>query len=328
MNPNESTNSAIQIGPAGWQYPDWNGTFYPKRKPSGFDALDYITSYFRVVEINSTFYRVPRPETCASWAQRTEHATWFNFTLKAHQQMTHGPILPRPDVIDSFKHAISPLADAGKLDAVLLQFPWSFKDDKTSRLRLEALVTRLSPLPLAIEVRHGDWFRPEGHHFLSSLDTTVCGIDQPVIGNSIKPYLQIVGPAGAYVRFHGRNYDEWFNADTNRDKRYDYSYSEEELRSWMTALRDGAKTGGKVTAIMNNHFRGQAPANAFELMSLLQDGPVAAPHSIRKTYPRLKETTFLREEERATLPMETGSLFDALESTAEQYTQDDNENNG
>lgn len=310
--PNKSPHH-IRVGPAGWQYPDWNGTFYPPRKPRGFDALQYTSSYFDVIEVNSTFYRVPGREMCRSWAERTAALPAFRFTLKAHRLFTHTNENPAPVAFDDFKKAIDPLLADEKLQAILLQFPWSFKPDDRCRKRLQGLVHDFRPFPLAIEVRHGDWMAGEGRQFLESLNTTVCGVDQPVIGNSVAPFTHIAGAAGAYFRFHGRNYKTWFARNVGRDARYDYSYSEKELRDWIGVLKSAAESAQNVTVIMNNHFRGQAPANAFELMAMLNGEKVAAPALLRTTYPRLRESTF-GYDAHLYGPRGTGGLFDDLES--------------
>jgi uncharacterized protein YecE (DUF72 family) len=248
--------------------------------------------------------------------------------LKAHRQFTHGHNQPSAAAFAEFKRAIEPLRNEERLQAILLQFPWSFKPGKNSRRRLEDLVAGFEPYPLAIEIRHGDWLQNDGREFLESLDTTVCGIDQPVIGNSVAPFHHIAGPAGAYFRFHGRNYKTWFTKNAGRDARYDYSYNEQELRDWIAVLKSAARSGQNTTVVMNNHFRGQAPANAFELMAMLDGGKVAAPSQLRRTYPRLERTTFSRDEEVSVPIVETGWLFDELESPTKNRkdNKQDNDN--
>jgi len=280
----------LHIGPAGWQYEDWNGIFYPSPRPRGFDALEYVASYFNLDEINSTFYRVPAPETCRRWAERVTHNPRFLFTAKAHQSMTHGP-LDRPREVDAFRAAMQPLLDAGRLGCVLLQFPWSFRFEDAARRRVDALVASLDPLPLALEVRHASWNSEPAESFLESHDVAVCGIDQPVIGESRPPYRFRPGPAGAYFRFHGRNYRNWFGAEAGRDARYDYLYSADELSPWAAVIRRAAAGSERVFVVLNNHFRGQAPANAFELEAILTARRPPAPAPLRRAYPRLLETT-------------------------------------
>lgn len=286
----EKREERLHIGPAGWQYDDWNGTFYPSPRPRGFDALEYVASYFNLDEINSTFYRVPAPETCRRWAERVAHNGRFLFTAKAHRALTHGP-LDRPPELAAFCAAMEPLAAANRLGCVLLQFPWSFRCNGDARRRIGALVAALRPLPLAVEVRHASWDSDDAEAFLASHDVSVCGIDQPVIGESRAPYRFRAGPAGAYFRFHGRNYRNWFAADADRDARYDYLYSPAELSPWADVIRRAAADGTRAFVVLNNHFRGQAPANAFELEALLAGTRPPAPAVLRRAYPRLAATT-------------------------------------
>jgi uncharacterized protein YecE (DUF72 family) len=296
----------VHIGPAGWDYPDWDGIFYPPRRPRGFDALRYVASYFTLVEINSTFYRVPAPHVVRRWAERVADRPDFTFTLKAHQSLTHHGADGTPAELAPLHKAIEPLADAGRLGAVLLQFPWSFRFDAESRAHLDARVRDLHPLPLAVEVRHGSWTTPGASEYLAALDVAVCGVDQPVIGESIPPYAFRTGPAGAYFRLHGRNYKTWFAEEAGRDARYDYLYTPEELSPWAAVIKKAAADTTATYVVLNNHFRGQAPANAFEMAFAMFGKTTPAPETLRRAFPRLRESTTGRGE-----PGAEPTLFDA-----------------
>ncbi|HKW15692.1 MAG TPA: DUF72 domain-containing protein [Candidatus Krumholzibacteria bacterium] len=286
----------IKIGPAGWDYPDWDGIFYPATRKRNFDALAYIASYFTLLEINSTFYRVPAPHVTRRWVERVADRPHFMFTLKAHQSLTHQGDDGTPAELVPLCHAIDPIAQAGRLGAVLLQFPWSFRFDDEARRHVDARIEELRPYPLALEVRHGSWETPEATSYLAGLNITVCGIDQPVMGDSLHPYHYRSGPAGAYFRFHGRNYRNWFAEGAGRDARYDYLYQPEELSPWAAVIQKAAAETGTAHVILNNHFRGQAPANAFELAFLLSGTKPAAPERLRRAYPRLNASTVAGHE--------------------------------
>ena len=133
----------------------------------------------------------------------------------------------------------------------------------------------------------------------------MCGIDQPVIGESLEPYQFRAGPAGAYFRFHGRNYRHWFAEDAGRDARYDYLYSPEELSPWAAVIKKAAAEVSSTYVVLNNHFRGQAPANAFELAFALFGNKPVAPQTLRRAIPRLAERTTARDA-----PGEEPTLFD------------------
>lgn len=284
-------DNKVYIGPAGWSYPDWNGSVYPKKKPREFDPLGYLASYFNLIEINSTFYRPPAPATCRSWVERVEHNPEFCFSVKAHKDFTHSSDPVDPAAIEAFTRAIEPIREKHKLLAVLLQFPWSFKDTPQARRRLDRLMEEFEPLPLCFEVRHGSWARQSGLSYLRETRVTVCCVDQPVIGDSLTPRTRIDGEAGAYFRLHGRNSREWFKPSTNRDLRYDYLYSRSELTPFVAPIREAAAAAARVAVVMNNHFRGQAVANAVEIKSMLLGAKVRVPPGLIRMYPRLAEVS-------------------------------------
>jgi len=277
----------VRVGPAGWSYPDWKGRVYPAPAASNFDELEYLSSYFNVIEINSTFYAVPDPRTSTRWAERVAANPSFRFTAKVHRKLTHATNSGTRGDIDAVAASMAPLHDAGVLSALLVQFPWSFRDTVAARRRIDGILERLNRFPVAIEVRHGEWARDEGRRYLESTGATICGIDQPVIGDSIRPDFSLQGSAGAYFRLHGRNYGEWFRKDANRDSRYDYLYNDKELAPWIESIARAASSGVQVTVVLNNHFRGQAPANAFEIMSVLRGDKVPAPGPLVRSYPHL-----------------------------------------
>ena len=279
---------SIAIGPAGWSYPDWHGTVYPAGTDSSFDALEYCSRFFDLVEVNSTFYRIPSRQTCAGWARRVAGNPDFFFTLKAHRSMTHERRpLQGPD-ISAFASAAAPLLESGRLRFILIQFPWSFKFTGQSRDRIRALTDSLRPFPLALEVRHGSWDSAAAADFIRGRELTLCGIDQPQIGNSLGPKIYLPGPHGVYFRLHGRNAREWFNPESNRDLRYNYLYSRDELEPWARKIRMAAEADSKVVVVLNNHFRGQAAANALELKSMVRGDRVAVPPSLIPSIPRLQ----------------------------------------
>jgi uncharacterized protein YecE (DUF72 family) len=283
----------LYIGPAGWSYPDWNGPVYPPKKPKGFDPLEFISSYFNLIEINSTFYRLPTVETSKRWAERISGVKGFRFTAKAHQEFTHTKNVVDSRAVTAFKRSVAPLLEAGRLLRVLLQFPWSFKETDANRRRLLKLVEEFRPFPVAIELRHGSWGRGIGAGELASAGASVCSVDQPTIGDSLDLGTRLPGnvqspsDSTSYFRFHGRNKSEWFRRGTNRDLRYNYLYSKGELVRLADSVRTAAETARQVVVVLNNHFRGQAVANALELKSMLTGAKVAVPEGVLGAYPRL-----------------------------------------
>ena len=281
-----SLESRLYIGPAGWQYDDWYGPVYPSPRPRGFDPLAYLASYFNLIEINSTFYRIPAAATARKWLARIESHVRFLFTAKAHQSFTHRAD-SSPIDRGEFVHAMSALHEKNRLGAVLLQYPWSFRFEPASRQRLETVIADLRVLPLALEVRHASWEAGDAQAYLQELDIAVSAVDQPLMGESLRPYRFRAGPAGAYFRFHGRNYRNWFAPDAGRDARYDYLYTPEELSPWADVIKAAASANKRVFVVLNNHFRGQAPANALELQALLLGRSLPAPPALRRAFPAL-----------------------------------------
>lgn len=264
----------IRVGPAGWSYEDWKGTVYPS-DVRRFDPLAYLSGYFDTIEVNSAFYRIPPPTHAASWVRRTRANARFRFTTKLFQGFTHEGSFPSAGESEAFRAYLQPFVDAGRLGAVLAQFPWSFRDGVPSRRRLEAIRGALPDVPVAVEIRHGSFATDEFFSFLDRLDLSFANIDQPIIGDSFRPTSIVTGPVG-YVRLHGRNYEKWFEHDESWE-RYDYLYTKDELAPWIERIRTAAKKKD-VYVVTNNHFRGQAIVNAVELRrGLGQDAPVPPP---------------------------------------------------
>jgi uncharacterized protein YecE (DUF72 family) len=256
----------IKIGPAGWSYEDWKGRVYPEPAPKGFDPLAYLSRLFPTIEINSTFYRPASPKMSEAWARRTPDG--FVFTAKLWEKFTHGDEGFTNEEARQFQEGLAPLLQAGKLGALLLQFPWFFQDSPASRDRIRAVVDAFEGwAPLVVEVRHRSWL--DALDFLGALKLAFCNIDQPKSSTAITGTDLVTGPV-AYVRLHGRNAKAWFSKTAGRDEKYDYLYSEEELRTWAEIVRRIEARADAVFVITNNHFQGKAIWNAIQLLRLLE----------------------------------------------------------
>jgi len=281
-------NKRIRVGPAGWSYTDWEGIVYPKRKDRSFDPLEYISSYFDLVEINSTFYRVPARSVCRRWSERVAGRPDFLFTAKAPREITHGAMPHAGEDLSAFKTALEPLFEGGRLGAVLVQFPWSFRPTPEAMAHVKTVTDCLRPYPTAVEVRHGAWGEPRALAFFRDHGIALCGIDQPMIGNSLAPDSYLPGSGLAYFRLHGRNKAKWFAEDAGRDERYNYLYDDSELAPWRERIGHAAKDAGRVFAVLNNHFRGQAVVNALQLQTMLTGQKARAPGIVVSAYPHSK----------------------------------------
>jgi uncharacterized protein YecE (DUF72 family) len=259
------SSGAIRIGPAGWSYKDWEGIVYPPHG-SRFDHLAWLAGFFDTIEVNSPFYRIPPPTHASSWARRIAFNRHFQFTVKLFRGFTHEKELVAAD-LRAYRHFLEPLAAAGRLGALLMQFPWSFKNDQTSRARLEKLFAEFADYPIALEVRHATFQNDAFAAFLGGHGVGFVNIDQPLFSDSVKPAEIVTGSLG-YVRFHGRNYQKWF-AHEESWERYDYLYPPEELEPWARRVETMASENKDVYVITNNHFRGQAIVNALDLQRML-----------------------------------------------------------
>ena len=279
----------IRIGPAGWSYKDWEAIVYPQKPGPKFDPLEYLAQFFNTLEINSTFYRPPTASTGKSWVKRVAEHPDFNFTAKLNRIFTHERGKATAKDEKEFCAGIDPLANANKLGAVLLQFPWSFKNTHDDRMYLTKLLGQFKKYPLILEVRHTSWNNEEIYEWLEELGIGVCNIDQPLFKKSIRPAALTTSSVG-YVRLHGRNYQNWFRDKAPRDDRYNYLYSLDELEPWVARVKEVASHTRETYVITNNHFRGQAVVNALEIKSMITEKRVPAPEPLFGVYPRLKES--------------------------------------
>src|SRR5204863_10062114 len=219
----------IRIGTAGWSYKDWEGVFYPagmqhrKQHP-----LDLLAQCFDVVEINTSFYGHIKPHIAKLWVHRaTAVNPKFMFTAKLHRSFTHNPLAVmeptsavsiRPNDEDErlAREGLESLASEGKLGALLIQFPVSFKNTSLNREYLEQLLRQFIEYPRVVEVRHDSWDNPGTIAEFNRQNVGFCNNDQPLLGRSLSPTEHVTSGVG-YVRLHGRNYDQRFDSD----KRYD-----------------------------------------------------------------------------------------------------------
>ena len=261
----------IRIGPAGWSYKDWEGVVYPQKPGAKFDPLEYLARFFNAIEINSSFYRPFTVSTAKSWASRVAAARDF-----------------------MVREGMEVLASAGKLGAVLLQFPWSFKNTDDERVYLTKLLDRFKDYPLVLEIRHSSWNNPQIYQWLEELGVGICNVDQPLFKKSIKPADVTTSQIG-YVRLHGRNYQDWFREKAPRDDRYNYLYSIDELEPWITRIKEIAAKTKESYVITNNHFRGQAVVNALEIKATLDEERVVGPAPLFQKYPALLDSAMPEE---------------------------------
>ncbi len=260
----------IYIGTAGFSYQDWKGAFYPEGQDKSY-MLEYYSSRFPVVEVNSTWHALPSPRTLHSMARRTP--VEFQFIVKVYQGLTHKYRDNREDFA-RFLEVIRPLEDYGKLACLLAQFPWGFKNAPANRDYLRLFRELLPSQDLVVEFRNEGWITDETRELLRDMRMGFCCVDEPRLKGLVKPHVILTSHIG-YVRFHGRNYQAWWDRNRQSWERYDYLYDEEELREWVPGLLSLDGEAERTYAIFNNHYRGKAPRNAVMLASLLPPEKVA-----------------------------------------------------
>jgi len=258
------------IGVSGWAYEDWNGRVYAKSRQK--NAIRYLAQWINAIEINVTFYRPISPNMVWKWISQVEDMPEFLFTVKLWSRFTHN----MGNEIDSsemeiFIDSIEPLVISKRLGCILIQFPHRFHRTIANRKYLAQLIELLQPLPIAIEFRHKSWLHPNLIDTFSKMRIAFCNIDQPIVDNSCLPPTEIVTADFAYIRFHGRNKEKWFSEESNRDERYNYLYTEEELSSWVEKINNIRKKADRVFVMMNNHYLGKALVNACYLRTRLDN---------------------------------------------------------
>ena len=334
--------SEIRVGPAGWSYPDWAGYVYPSPRPKGFHEATYLAEFFDTIEINTSFYSPLQPGHAHQWLERVAANPRFLFTAKLWQKFTHETFFEEesgttaaparssssklsrmasgstgnPSAEDErvVRAGFDVLRNAGKLGAVLLQFPFSFHRTSETTAYLTAVLKRFADYPLAVEVRHASWDDPEIFALLGEHHAAICNIDQPIIGKSLLPREgrsplpgEDPGAPIGYVRLHGRRYDTWFSDDPTipPHERYNYLYSTEELTPWAERIQTAGEHARKVFAITNNHYLGKGVVNALQLISIMRGAKVNVPEPLRAQYPELEKIASKPPEKPTLFPMGT-----------------------
>ena len=299
-------HNAILIGTSGYSYPGpppkgWKGAFYPAVKGTKLDELQYYSQIFNAVEINNTFYRPPSKAVASGWVAKTPGD--FVFSIKLWQKFTHpmqisrnkfeeqwGPLTHKD--FDDFRAGILPLAEAGKLWVLLLQYSAGFHCSPENIENVERNLRWFYDYPKVVELRHKSWSE-ESDAIKALLEENRAGavlIDEPKFGTSIRQDWE---PSGDifYFRAHGRNARAWWNPKEAWE-RYDYLYSREEIKEHAERIKTVVGTPGvkKAFAFYNNHARANAAANAIMLSQKLGVRLKAMPpEAMLVTFPELAQ---------------------------------------
>ena len=289
----------VYVGTAGWSYKDWDGIVYPAQIKKSQHPVGYLAQYIDMLEINTSFYGHIKPEWGKLWCRMARASNpEFQFTAKLNKAFTHSPIAVvqstsaetiKATVEDEqlAKAGLESIAVEGMLGALLAQFPISFKNTYDNREYLDGVIERFKMFPLVIEVRHNSWTNEGTLRYFAKKGIAFCNIDQPLLGNAVTPSEHVTAPVG-YVRLHGRNYEQWFDSDSRND-RYNYLYTDPELRSWKTRIDAIAEKAEKTFVVANNHFEGKALVNALQLKHMVTGRSVRMPEMLLEKYWELGE---------------------------------------
>jgi uncharacterized protein YecE (DUF72 family) len=308
MTASRKRPSTVRVGTASWTDATLiKSGWYPKGASSAEARLRHYASQFPIVEVDATYYYLPREDQAGLWVERTPPD--FVFNVKAFSLLTGHPTrrkaLPE-DLLDQvapehrdkqrfyashlsddgiaevwrrFRDALLPLDSAGKLGAVLLQFPEWFTPRHSSREELRAVREHLPGYQVCVEFRNAAWLatdrdRQRTLELLEELRLPLVCVDMPQgFRSSMPPVAEATSPDLAVVRFHGRDPKAWQQKTVS--ERFRYHYKEQELREWVPKVEHLAEGAREVHVLMNNCYSDYAVTNAQQFMDLLGGADVA-----------------------------------------------------
>ncbi len=262
---NGTAFSNVLVGTCGYSYDDWKDSFYPSEL-SRREYLRYYSLFFPFVEIDSTWYSMPSRASMRSLSERTGSA--FRFAVKLHRSLTHDVAPDWSDRALEFCRAAGCLAERDKLSAVLVQFPYRFAYTRDNRIYLASLLRALSEFPVVVEFRRADWFSRRVYEGLEGFGVGLVLVDRPDLPGLPPEIGEVTSPL-AYLRFHGRNADAWWNGGVVG--RYDYLYSEQEMQAAVPRVAELSRKAATVLVAFNNHAAGKAVTNARMLTARIRE---------------------------------------------------------
>ena len=295
---------AVRVGIAGWIDKSLieSGLFYPMHAKSPDQRLQFYASQFSLVEVDSTYYGMPKKENSELWVARTKPG--FTFDVKSFSLFTNHPTKPMalpkdirdelpeklreknlyvehmPDELldaswERFREALEPLRAAGRLGAVFFQFPPWFLPSSRSLSYIEQCQERMFGFQVAVELRKPEWL--DARHrdgtlaFLRTRDIPYVAVDVPQGHPTSMPQVfDVTSTKLAVVRFHGRNHETWDLKGAPPNLRFRYEYSDQELAEWVPRIKEMERSAKQVHALMNNNYSNYSVKNAQQLEKLLE----------------------------------------------------------
>jgi len=262
MTDSESTAlGKVLVGTSGYSFQDWVGPFYPQGTPRG-KMFDYYLKHFPAAEINASYYRIMPAAVMAQIGAKAPEG--YPIIVKTHKSLTHERQEAEKN-IGAWKESVKPLSERGQMAGALAQFPYSFKLSAASLDHLKRTRELLSDFKYFVEFRHAGWMRPDVFAFLREHDIEFVSVDEPQLRGLLPPTPVVTGRV-LYVRFHGRNAENWWGGPGDR---YDYAYTNAELTEWLEKIKKLRDKAAQTYLFFNNCHRGQAANNAAMMMELL-----------------------------------------------------------
>ena len=276
--------------------------FYPLAVKTSGDRLAFYATQFRLVEVDSSYYGIPKPETTEAWAAQTPAG--FVFDVKSFSLFTNHPTRPMslpPDIREDlpaalrekniyleqmpddlldecwerFRTALEPLRAAGKLAAVFFQFPPWFLPSSRALAYVEQVQERMFGFQVAVEFRRPEWLDARHYdgtlEFLRTRGIPYVAVDVPEGHRTSMPSVhEVTSTSLAVIRFHGRNHETWDLKGVPPNVRFRYDYSDAELREWVPRIKEMERSAKQVHALMNNNYSNYSVKNAQQLERLLE----------------------------------------------------------
>jgi uncharacterized protein YecE (DUF72 family) len=335
----------VVVGTCSWTDKTMVASWYPDWVQTAEQRLRFYADRFDAVEIDSSFYGIPKAEFAPAWVKRTPEG--FTFHVKAYGMLTGHEVDERalhPELREAgynyeitargrvrqpegrmverafelFVASIRPLEEAGKLGGILMQYPpWFDAKDRSTREQhlseVERAAELLSPLRVFVEFRHASWVEehnlPRTLSFLADRDLTFVAVDAPSVesGRAMPPVSAATAPYG-YVRFHGRNREMWHARTATAADRFDYLYESSELEEWRVPIERMAEDTERTWVMFNNCKYDYAPTNARQMAEIL--GDVVAPRlGGAATGQPTSELAGVMPADSDSAPGHTGTLF-------------------
>jgi uncharacterized protein YecE (DUF72 family) len=254
----------ILIGTSGYYYHEWVGAVYPE----GTKQKDYLPLYsglFPTVELNFSYHQMPKAQNLAKMLTDSGNLT---FSIKAHRTLTHeiNPSLWEGEA-KTYLQEIEPMLGAGRLEAVLFQFPYSFHYTDDNRRYLDKLLKKFKGVSVAVEFRTADWCTGKVIEGMKKREVPLVSLDLPDLPK-LPPSMDVVTAPLSYIRLHGRNKEAWWGNDEH--ERYNYLYTDSEVEAWAARIERIAQQSKRIVVYFNNHPFGKAARNAQTLIKILE----------------------------------------------------------